>query len=66
LRTLREDDRVILAYRLFFDLSEAEMAEALNCPRGTVKSRLSRALARLRTALPADIRMPSAAGEHDG
>ena len=66
LRTLREDDRLILAYRLFFDLSEAEMAEALNVPRGTVKSRLSRALSRLRAALPADIRMPSAAGEHDG
>ena len=66
LRTLREDDRLILAYRLFFDLSEAEMAEALDCPRGTVKSRLSRALARLRAALPADIRIPLAAGETDG
>jgi len=66
LKTLREDDRLILAYRLFFDLSEAEMAEALDCPRGTVKSRLSRALARLRAALPADIRMPSRAGETDG
>ena len=66
LQRLKEDDRLILAYRLFFDLSEAEMAEALNCPRGTVKSRLSRALARLRAALPSDIRMPSLAGEHDG
>jgi len=63
---LRDDDRLILAYRLFFDLSEAEMADALNVPRGTVKSRLSRALSRLRAALPADIRMPSAAGGHDG
>src|SRR5207247_9710920 len=44
LRRLRDDDRLILAYRLFFDLSEAEMAEALKCPKGTVKSRLSRAL----------------------
>ena len=66
LKTLREDDRLILAYRLFFDLSEAEMAEALDCPRGTVKSRLSRALARLRAALPADIRMPLTSGESDG
>jgi RNA polymerase sigma-70 factor (ECF subfamily) len=66
LKTLREDDSLILAYRLFFDLSEAEMAEALDCPRGTVKSRLSRALARLRAALPADIRMPVAGGETDG
>jgi RNA polymerase sigma factor (sigma-70 family) len=63
---LREEDRLILAYRLFFDLSEAEMAQALNCPKGTVKSRLSRALSRLRDALPADIRLPSRPGEHDG
>lgn len=45
---LRPDDRLVLAYRFFFDLSEAEMAEALGVARGTVKSRLSRALARLR------------------
>ena len=66
LRGLRVDDRLVLAYRLFFDLSEAEMAVALNCPRGTVKSRLSRALARLRVALPDDIRLPSSAGNVDG
>lgn len=66
LQRLKEDDRLILAYRLFFDLSEAEMADALNVPKGTVKSRLSRALGRLRAALPADIRMPSPAGESDG
>jgi len=66
LRRLRDDDRLILAYRLFFDLSEAEMAEALKCPKGTVKSRLSRALGRLRAVLPADLRLPAAAGETDG
>ena len=66
LRRLRDDDRLILAYRLFFDLSEAEMAEALNCPKGTVKSRLSRALGRLRAVLPADLRLPAAAGESNG
>jgi RNA polymerase sigma-70 factor, ECF subfamily len=66
LRRLRDDDRLILAYRLFFDLSEAEMAEALKCPKGTVKSRLSRALGRLRAILPADLRLPAAAGETDG
>jgi RNA polymerase sigma-70 factor, ECF subfamily len=66
LHQLREDDRLILAYRLFFDLSEAEMAQALDCPRGTVKSRLSRALARLRAALPADFQITSAAGEGNG
>jgi RNA polymerase sigma factor (sigma-70 family) len=62
---LRDDDRLILAYRLFFDLSEAEIAEALNCPKGTVKSRLSRALGRLRAALPAGLHVPSG-GSSDG
>jgi RNA polymerase sigma-70 factor (ECF subfamily) len=52
---LKEDDRLVIAYRYFFDLSEAEMAEALGCPRGTVKSRLSRALGRARVALQADV-----------
>lgn len=66
LQRLRDDDRLILAYRLFFDLSEAEMAVALNCPRGTVKSRLSRALARLRATLPLDFRQRSTAGGSDG
>lgn len=48
---MREDDRIVIAYRYFFDLSEAEMAESLGIARGTVKSRLSRALARLRERL---------------
>jgi RNA polymerase sigma-70 factor (ECF subfamily) len=48
---LREDDRQAITYRYFLDLSEAEMADALGCARGTVKSRLSRALARLREQL---------------
>lgn len=48
---LRDEDRVIVAYRYFFDLSEADMATALGCARGTVKSRLSRALGRLREVL---------------
>ncbi|HET8567868.1 MAG TPA: sigma-70 family RNA polymerase sigma factor [Candidatus Limnocylindria bacterium] len=51
LARLREDDRIVIAYRYFMDLSEAEMAEALGVARGTVKSRLSRALARLREVL---------------
>lgn len=48
---LRAEDRLLIAYRYWLDLSEAEMAEALGCARGTVKSRLSRALARLRQRL---------------
>jgi RNA polymerase sigma-70 factor (ECF subfamily) len=45
---LREEDRVVLSYRFFFDLSESEMAVALGVAPGTVKSRLSRAMTRLR------------------
>jgi RNA polymerase sigma factor (sigma-70 family) len=48
---LRPEDRLVIAYRYWFDLSEAEMAQALGCPRGTVKSRLSRALTRLREVM---------------
>jgi RNA polymerase sigma factor (sigma-70 family) len=51
LENLRQDDRAVLAYRYLFDMSEAEMAQALDCAPGTVKSRLSRALVRLRESL---------------
>ena len=51
LRQMREEDRLVIAYRYFFDLSEIEMAEALGVARGTVKSRLSRAIARLRAVM---------------
>jgi RNA polymerase sigma factor (sigma-70 family) len=48
---LGESDRQVIACRFFLELSEAEMAAALGCRRGTVKSRLSRALHRLREVL---------------
>jgi RNA polymerase sigma-70 factor (ECF subfamily) len=48
---MKEDDRIVIAYRYFFDLTEAEMADALGIARGTVKSRLSRAMSRLREQL---------------
>jgi RNA polymerase sigma factor (sigma-70 family) len=50
-RGLPERDRQAIVARFFLELSEAEMATVLGCRRGTVKSRLSRALARLRLAL---------------
>ena len=45
---LREEDRLVIALRYFLELSEAETAAALGVRAGTVKSRLSRALERLR------------------
>ena len=52
LNALGEKDRMVIALRYFFDMSEAEMAIVLECPVGTVKSRLSRALTRLKEVLP--------------
>ena len=46
---LSDEDRLVIASRYFLELSGEETAAALGIPEGTVKSRLSRALARLRT-----------------
>ena len=48
---LREDDRLVIACRYFLSLSEEETAATLGWRRGTVKSRTSRALGRLRERL---------------
>lgn len=48
---LREPDRLVIGCRYLLDLSEEETAAALGWRRGTVKSRLSRALGRLRGQL---------------
>jgi RNA polymerase sigma-70 factor (ECF subfamily) len=40
--------RAVVAYRYLLELSESETAAALGCAPGSVKSRLSRAMARLR------------------
>ena len=45
---LADDDRRIIALRWFADLSERDIAAVLDVPAGTVKSRLSRAMGRLR------------------
>jgi RNA polymerase sigma-70 factor (ECF subfamily) len=49
--TLREEDRLVITCRYFLELSEAETAEVLGWRLGTVKSRLSRALDRLRAQI---------------
>jgi RNA polymerase sigma factor (sigma-70 family) len=51
LERLGENDRLVIGCRYLLELSEAETAAALGCRRGTVKSRLSRALGRLREEL---------------
>jgi RNA polymerase sigma factor (sigma-70 family) len=53
LAALDERDRAVIACRYLLDMGEDETAAVLGCRRGTVKSRLSRALGRLRTRLPA-------------
>lgn len=51
-------DRLVIAYRYWLELPEAETAEALGVARGTVKSRLSRAMGRLRSALTIGFPLP--------
>jgi len=48
---LRDEDRLVIGCRYLLELSEAETAAALGLRRGTVKSRLSRSLERLRSEL---------------
>ena len=52
---MREDDRLVISCRHLLDLSEAETAAALGVRPGTVKSRLSRALARLHKEVGDDV-----------
>jgi RNA polymerase sigma factor (sigma-70 family) len=51
IRGLPVADREVISYRYLLDLSEAETAAALGVPAGTAKSRLSRAMDRLRAVL---------------
>ncbi|MEU8169857.1 RNA polymerase sigma factor [Micromonospora sp. NPDC049004] len=51
LRQLPVRDREVIVCRFFLDLSEEETVATLGWPRGTVKSRTSRALAKLRALL---------------
>lgn len=57
---LPDKERQVVTCRYLLELSEAETAQVLGWPAGSVKSRLSRALSRLQTPLAA--RLGEAAG----
>jgi RNA polymerase sigma factor (sigma-70 family) len=51
LNSLKEGERRVIALRYLLDLSEKEMAAVMGVAKGTVKSRLSRAMKKLRAAI---------------
>ena len=53
-RRLNLDDQQVIYLRYFLDLSTADASQALDVAEGTVKSRLSRALGRLRAVIETD------------
>ena len=62
MRGLSPIEQEVITHRFLLDRSEAETAAHLDVPVGTVKSRTSRALARLRTRLGVAIAVAIAAG----
>ncbi|MFJ3665453.1 RNA polymerase sigma factor [Streptomyces sp. NPDC090106] len=52
LEKVSEEHRLVVTYRYLLEMDEAETAQALGWPRGTVKSRLNRALKKLGRLLP--------------
>ena len=54
INALSPDDRLVIGAKYFLDLPEAEIAALAGVAHGTVKSRLSRARARLASALGGD------------
>ena len=53
---LPEPQREVVILRFYHDLTEEEVAAVLDCPKGTVKSRLHNALARLAALVREDDR----------
>lgn len=53
---LTPDERIVIVLRYWADLPLDEIADRLSWPLGTVKSRLHRAIARLREGLAVDIK----------
>jgi len=55
-RRLDPEQRAVVVLHYYVGLSLADVADALDLPIGTAKSRLNRAMSRLRAALEADAR----------
>jgi RNA polymerase sigma factor (sigma-70 family) len=60
---LNQDDRTLILLYAWAELSYEELAEALDLPLGTVRSRLSRTRSKLRAALAPAQTMVAAEGE---
>lgn len=63
LRRLTLEQRAVLVFHHYLELSPPEVAERLGIPVGTVKSRLHYAIAALRASLEADARTPAVSQE---
>ncbi|MEU6008243.1 sigma-70 family RNA polymerase sigma factor [Streptomyces sp. NPDC047453] len=63
LEQLSEEHRLVVTYRYLLEMDESETAQALGWPRGTVKSRLNRALRKLGRLLPDARTQPREGGE---
>ena len=54
LATLPQRQRAVIVLRYYEDMSEEQIAATLGCAPGTVKSQASKALSKLRAAMPAE------------
>lgn len=66
LAVLTEEQRRVLELRFFADLELTEIAQVMNSPLGTVKSRLNRALAALRADIGSGCNPYLSAGPSEG
>lgn len=62
---LSDEHRLVVTYRYLLEMDETETAEALGWPRGTVKSRLNRALRKLGRLLPQGPEGPGGGDGHE-
>lgn len=62
LELLPQEQRYVVVLRYFADLTVPEIAKVMGCREGTIKSRLHRALARLRELSIKTMRLPTRCG----